>query len=145
MFCFVFIGPQKVIWRWPGHHAVRHQCVNEWGQFVTTAVVVAAAAESEGFYARMARGLIARFRRANAPAPKCCIQTTTAVGKFNNCSIETYDEIDNPSDLHVSLYIYIYIYIYILQETHGITVIKTCNTGTHNVDIISVTESESDR
>ncbi|TKS65921.1 hypothetical protein D9C73_028243 [Collichthys lucidus] len=54
-------GPQKVIWRWPGHHAVRHQCVNEWGQFVTTAVVVAAAAESEGFYARMARGLIARL------------------------------------------------------------------------------------
>ncbi|TKS64919.1 Protein unc-80 -like protein [Collichthys lucidus] len=56
--------------------------LNEWGQFVTTAVVVAAAAESEGFYARMARGLIARFRRANAPAPKCCIQRTTAVGNW---------------------------------------------------------------
>ncbi|TKS64901.1 Protein unc-80 -like protein [Collichthys lucidus] len=56
--------------------------LNEWGQFVTTAVVVAAAAESEGFYACMARGLIARFRRANAPAPKCCIQRTTAVGNW---------------------------------------------------------------
>uniref|UniRef100_A0A0F8AU07 C2H2-type domain-containing protein n=1 Tax=Larimichthys crocea TaxID=215358 RepID=A0A0F8AU07_LARCR len=41
--------------------------LNEWGQFVTTVVV---AAESEGCYGRMARGLIARFRRANAPAPK---------------------------------------------------------------------------
>ncbi|KAE8277226.1 hypothetical protein D5F01_LYC24924 [Larimichthys crocea] len=41
--------------------------LNEWGQFVTTVVV---AAESEGCYGRMARGLIARFRRTNAPAPK---------------------------------------------------------------------------
>ncbi|XP_059183512.1 uncharacterized protein LOC131962582 [Centropristis striata] len=41
--------------------------LNEWGQFLTTVVV---AAESEGCYARMAKGLIARFRRANAPAPK---------------------------------------------------------------------------
>ncbi|TKS65151.1 hypothetical protein D9C73_028325 [Collichthys lucidus] len=41
--------------------------LNELGQFVTTAVVVAAAAESEGCYACMVRGLIARFRRANAP------------------------------------------------------------------------------
>ena len=41
--------------------------LNEWGQFVTT---VAVASESEGCYQRMARGLIARFKRANAPAPK---------------------------------------------------------------------------
>ncbi|XP_063743783.1 uncharacterized protein LOC134867272 isoform X2 [Eleginops maclovinus] len=41
--------------------------LNEWGQFVTTVVV---AAESEGCYRRMARGLIARFQRAKAPAPK---------------------------------------------------------------------------
>ncbi|XP_053722192.1 uncharacterized protein LOC128759342 [Synchiropus splendidus] len=41
--------------------------LNEWGQFVTTVVV---ASESEGCYARMARGLMARFERANAPAPK---------------------------------------------------------------------------
>ena len=41
--------------------------LNEWGQFLTTVVV---ASESEGCYARMARGLVARFRRANAPAPK---------------------------------------------------------------------------
>ena len=41
--------------------------LNEWGQFVTTVVV---AAESDGCYARMARGLVARFKRANAPAPR---------------------------------------------------------------------------
>lgn len=41
--------------------------LNEWGQFLTTVVV---AAESEGCYARMARGLVARFERANAPAPR---------------------------------------------------------------------------
>ncbi|XP_028293729.1 uncharacterized protein LOC114456278 [Gouania willdenowi] len=41
--------------------------LNEWGQFLTTVVV---AAESEGCYARMARGLVARFERSNAPAPK---------------------------------------------------------------------------
>ncbi|TKS65290.1 hypothetical protein D9C73_028599 [Collichthys lucidus] len=35
--------------------------LNEWGQFVTTAVVVAAAAESEGCYACMARGLMPGF------------------------------------------------------------------------------------
>ncbi|CAL8324430.1 unnamed protein product [Merluccius merluccius] len=41
--------------------------LNEWGQFLTTVVV---ASESEGCYARMARGLMARFCRANVPAPK---------------------------------------------------------------------------
>ena len=41
--------------------------LNVWGQFLTTMVVVS---ESEGCYARMARGLVARFRCANAPAPK---------------------------------------------------------------------------
>ena len=41
--------------------------LNVWGQFLTTVVV---ASESEGCYARMARGLVARFRCANAPAPK---------------------------------------------------------------------------
>ncbi|KAK7912719.1 hypothetical protein WMY93_012930 [Mugilogobius chulae] len=40
--------------------------LNEWGQFLTTVVV---AAESEGCYKRMAKGLTARFQRANAPAP----------------------------------------------------------------------------
>eukprot|EP00057_Strongylocentrotus_purpuratus_P015139 XP_011669613.1 PREDICTED: uncharacterized protein LOC105440781 [Strongylocentrotus purpuratus] len=38
--------------------------LNEWGQFVTTVVV---ASESEKAYSRMARGVVARFRRANAP------------------------------------------------------------------------------
>ena len=41
--------------------------LNEWGQFVTTVVV---ASESEEAYKRMAHGVIARFRRANAPPPK---------------------------------------------------------------------------
>ncbi|KAH3739178.1 hypothetical protein DPMN_045825 [Dreissena polymorpha] len=41
--------------------------VNERGQFVTTVVV---ASESEGCYQRMARGLVSRFKRAHAPAPK---------------------------------------------------------------------------
>ncbi|XP_077098059.1 uncharacterized protein LOC143749421 [Siphateles boraxobius] len=41
--------------------------LNEWGQFLTTVVV---AAESEACYARMARGLVARFERAKAPAPR---------------------------------------------------------------------------
>ena len=41
--------------------------LNEWGQFLTTIVV---ASESEESYQRMARGLTARFKRANAPAPK---------------------------------------------------------------------------
>ncbi|CAM4444687.1 unnamed protein product [Leuciscus chuanchicus] len=49
--------------------------LNEWGQFLTTVVV---ASESEGGYARMARGLVARFRHANAPAPK-------VVYADNNC------------------------------------------------------------
>ncbi|XP_073715797.1 uncharacterized protein [Misgurnus anguillicaudatus] len=49
--------------------------LNEWGQFLTTVVV---ASESEGCCARMARGLVARFRRANAPAPK-------VVYADNNC------------------------------------------------------------
>ncbi|XP_071957785.1 uncharacterized protein [Antedon mediterranea] len=56
--------------------------LNEWGQFVTT---VAVAAESESCYKRMACGLIARFKRANAPAPKiiyadnnCCSDGGTA-------------------------------------------------------------------
>lgn len=40
--------------------------LNEWGQFLTTVVV---AAESEGCYRRMAKGLMARFERARAPAP----------------------------------------------------------------------------
>ncbi|TKS65196.1 hypothetical protein D9C73_028260 [Collichthys lucidus] len=81
--CLLAIGNTPVLKKLYGDGQGTMQYVtsvlNEWGQFVTTAVVVAAAAESEGFYARMARGLIARFRRANAPAPKCCIQTTTAV------------------------------------------------------------------
>ena len=41
--------------------------LNEWGQFLTTVVV---ASETEGSYRRMARGLISRFNRAGAPAPK---------------------------------------------------------------------------
>ena len=41
--------------------------LNEWGQFLTTVVV---ASESEGAYRRLARGLVARFKRAGAPAPK---------------------------------------------------------------------------
>ena len=41
--------------------------LNEWGQFVTTVVV---ASESEACYRRLATGLIGRFKRANAPAPK---------------------------------------------------------------------------
>ncbi|XP_073669645.1 uncharacterized protein [Paramisgurnus dabryanus] len=40
--------------------------LNEWGQFLTTVVV---AAESEGCYRRMAKGLMAHFERARAPAP----------------------------------------------------------------------------
>ncbi|XP_032405903.1 uncharacterized protein LOC116710776 [Xiphophorus hellerii] len=38
--------------------------LNQWGQFLTTVVV---AAESEGCYRRMAKGLMARFDRAGAP------------------------------------------------------------------------------
>ena len=38
--------------------------LNEWGEFVTTVVV---ASETEDAYARMARGLVARFKRAKAP------------------------------------------------------------------------------
>lgn len=53
--------------------------LNEWGQFVTTAVVVAAAAESEGCYACMARGLIARFRRANAPGVQLYVSVKVVV------------------------------------------------------------------
>ena len=41
--------------------------LNEWAQFLTTVVV---ASESEECYSRLARGLISRFKRANAPAPK---------------------------------------------------------------------------
>ncbi|KAI8485803.1 hypothetical protein Bbelb_363550 [Branchiostoma belcheri] len=41
--------------------------LNEWGQFLSTVVV---ASESEGCYRRLARGLVARFQRAKAPAPK---------------------------------------------------------------------------
>ncbi|XP_013407000.1 uncharacterized protein LOC106171268 [Lingula anatina] len=41
--------------------------LNEWGQFLTTVVV---ASESEECYRRMARGLIERFKRADAPAPR---------------------------------------------------------------------------
>lgn len=51
--------------------------LNEWGQFVTTVVV---AAESEGCYARMARGL-------NVPKllhRKLYMQTTPAAGMLNN-------------------------------------------------------------
>ncbi|PIK55913.1 hypothetical protein BSL78_07183 [Apostichopus japonicus] len=51
--------------------------LNEWGQFLTTVVV---ASESEGSYERMASGLVARFKRANAPARRFFTQTTTAVG-----------------------------------------------------------------
>ena len=41
--------------------------LNEWGQFLTVVVV---ASESEECYQRLARGLISRFKRADAPAPK---------------------------------------------------------------------------
>ena len=41
--------------------------LNEWGQFVSTVVV---ASELEECYRRRAQGLIGRFKRANAPAPK---------------------------------------------------------------------------
>lgn len=54
--------------------------LNQWGQFLTTVVV---AAESEGCYRRMAKGLMARFDRAGAPAPiiiyadsNCCRYVT---------------------------------------------------------------------
>ncbi|XP_073714912.1 uncharacterized protein [Misgurnus anguillicaudatus] len=40
--------------------------LNEWGQFLTTVVP----SGSKRCYVRMARGLVARFCRANAPAPK---------------------------------------------------------------------------
>ncbi|XP_066285538.1 uncharacterized protein [Branchiostoma lanceolatum] len=53
--------------------------LNEWGQFLTTVVV---AAESEDCYRRMARGLVARFQRANAPAPKI-------IYADNNCCRES--------------------------------------------------------
>ncbi|CAH1266555.1 Hypp3412 [Branchiostoma lanceolatum] len=53
--------------------------LNEWGQFLTTVVV---AAESEACYRRMARGLVARFQRANAPAPKI-------IYADNNCCRES--------------------------------------------------------
>ncbi|RXN13747.1 hypothetical protein ROHU_009480 [Labeo rohita] len=49
--------------------------LNEWGQFLTTVVV---AAESEGCYRRMAKGLMGRFERARAPAP-------TVIYADNNC------------------------------------------------------------
>ncbi|XP_052456825.1 uncharacterized protein LOC128016394 [Carassius gibelio] len=49
--------------------------LNEWGQFLTTVVV---AAESEGCYRRMAKGLMTRFERARAPAP-------TVIYADNNC------------------------------------------------------------
>ncbi|KAL0153055.1 hypothetical protein M9458_051654 [Cirrhinus mrigala] len=49
--------------------------LNEWGQFLTTVVV---AAESEGCYRRMAKGLMGRFERAKAPAP-------TVIYADNNC------------------------------------------------------------
>eukprot|EP00058_Branchiostoma_floridae_P001212 XP_002586700.1 hypothetical protein BRAFLDRAFT_105506 [Branchiostoma floridae] len=39
----------------------------QWGQFLTTVVV---AAEAEDCYKRLAKGLVARFQRAKAPAPK---------------------------------------------------------------------------
>ena len=41
--------------------------LNEWGQFLTTVVV---ASETEDCYRRLASGLVSRFKRANAPAPK---------------------------------------------------------------------------
>lgn len=41
--------------------------LNEWGQFLNTVVM---AAETQGCYVWMARGLMARFERAKAPAPK---------------------------------------------------------------------------
>lgn len=49
--------------------------LNEWGQFLTTVVV---ASESEECYRRMAKGLVARFQRARAPAP-------TIIYADNNC------------------------------------------------------------
>ncbi|XP_022097062.1 uncharacterized protein LOC110982732, partial [Acanthaster planci] len=56
--------------------------LNEWGQFLTVVVV---ASESEDCYQQLARGLVSRFRRANAPAPKvlyadnnCCREGGTS-------------------------------------------------------------------
>jgi len=61
--------------------------LNEWGQFLTTVVV---ASESENCYRRLARGLMARFKRANAPAPKviytdnsCCV--AGGQGRLTSC------------------------------------------------------------
>ncbi|KAF6715146.1 hypothetical protein FQA47_007682 [Oryzias melastigma] len=57
--------------------------LNEWGQFVTTVVMTS---DSEDCYKRMARGLTARFKRAQAPAPKilyadshCCCDGGTSM------------------------------------------------------------------
>ena len=53
--------------------------LTEWDQFLTVVVV---ASESEQCYRQLAQGLIARFKRANAPAPK-------ALYADNNCSSGT--------------------------------------------------------
>ena len=65
--------------------------LNEWGQFLTTVVV---ASEAEESYSRMAAGLIARFRRANAPTPKvlyadnnCCRYVNFFVTKNVNAHV----------------------------------------------------------
>ncbi|KAF6719442.1 hypothetical protein FQA47_024064, partial [Oryzias melastigma] len=57
--------------------------LNEWGQFVTTVVMTS---DSEDCYKRMARGLTAWFKRAQAPAPKilyadshCCCDGGTSM------------------------------------------------------------------
>ena len=68
MLCFLCLQVLKKIYG-GGQGTMQYvtSVLNEWGQFLTTVVV---AAESEGCYQRMARGLIARFECANAPAPK---------------------------------------------------------------------------
>lgn len=76
MFCIVFIDSQGKIYN-DGQGTMQYvtSVLNEWGQFLTTVVVESG---SERCYAHMARGLVARFCRANAPAPK-------VVYEDNNC------------------------------------------------------------
>lgn len=58
---------KKIYGEGKGNFQYLTSLLNEWGQFVTTIVV---ASESEEAYARMARGVIARFERARAPPVK---------------------------------------------------------------------------
>ncbi|XP_073715737.1 uncharacterized protein [Misgurnus anguillicaudatus] len=61
--------------------------LTEWGQFLTTVVV---AAESEGCYRRMAKGLMARFERARAPAP------AVIYADNNCCRIDVEEFVNRP-------------------------------------------------